>query len=69
MPADYTYRKETEALVVERADIIKKSTDMSEAEKKIGMGQIEEVIIQVGGVHGRLTIAHKFRIREVNLKI
>ena len=46
MPVDYPYRKHTESLINERADIIKKSNTIEEAEKKIGMGQIEEVIIQ-----------------------
>ena len=46
MPLDYPYRKNTESLINERAAIIKKSSTIEEAEKKIGMGQIEEVIIQ-----------------------
>eukprot|EP00088_Acartia_fossae_P011050 TRINITY_DN15535_c0_g1_i1.p1 TRINITY_DN15535_c0_g1~~TRINITY_DN15535_c0_g1_i1.p1 ORF type:complete len:130 (+),score=37.53 TRINITY_DN15535_c0_g1_i1:38-391(+) len=46
MPTDYAYRKETESLVNKRAEIIKNSANIMEAEKKIGMGQIEEVIIQ-----------------------
>ncbi len=47
MPADYTYRKTTEALVMERTNIIKQAAHIGEAEVKIGAGQIEEVIIQV----------------------
>eukprot|EP00088_Acartia_fossae_P018707 TRINITY_DN20819_c1_g1_i2.p1 TRINITY_DN20819_c1_g1~~TRINITY_DN20819_c1_g1_i2.p1 ORF type:complete len:117 (+),score=43.07 TRINITY_DN20819_c1_g1_i2:34-384(+) len=46
MPADYTYRKETESLITDRADIIKNSGNIADAEEKIGMGQIEEVITQ-----------------------
>ncbi|XP_023341363.1 NADH dehydrogenase [ubiquinone] 1 alpha subcomplex subunit 5 [Eurytemora carolleeae] len=46
MPAEYPYRKQTETLVVQRADIIKNTPTIMEAEQKIGMGQIEEVIIQ-----------------------
>ena len=46
MPLDYPYRKHTEALINERTAIIKQSSTIEEAEKKIGMGQIEEVIIQ-----------------------
>jgi NADH dehydrogenase (ubiquinone) 1 alpha subcomplex subunit 5 len=46
MPLDYPYRKNTETLINERAAIIKKSNTIEEAEKKIGMGQIDEVIIQ-----------------------
>merc|ERR1719348_692238 len=40
------YRKHTEAIINDRAAIIKNSSTIEEAEKKIGMGQIEEVIIQ-----------------------
>jgi hypothetical protein len=47
MPADYTYRKTTESLVLERTNIIKHAANIGEAEAKIGAGQIEEVIIQV----------------------
>ena len=47
MPTDYTYRKITEALVMERTNIIKQAATIGEAEAKIWAGQIEEVIIQV----------------------
>ena len=46
MPLDYPYRKNTESIVNERVAIMKQSNTIEEAEKKIGMGQIEEVIIQ-----------------------
>merc|ERR1711973_570425 len=46
MPLDYPYRKNTESLINERVSILKQSNTIEEAEKKIGMGQIEEVIIQ-----------------------
>ena len=46
MPVEYPYRKHTEALINERVSIMKHSNTIEEAEKKIGMGQIEEVIIQ-----------------------
>ena len=46
MPVDYPYRKNTESLINDRISILKKSNTIEEAEKKIGMGQIEEVIIQ-----------------------
>ena len=46
MPGDYPYRKHTENLINERVAILKQSNTIEEAEKKIGMGQIEEVIIQ-----------------------
>ena len=43
MPVDYPYRKNTESLINDRISILKKSNTIEEAEKKIGMGQIEEV--------------------------
>ena len=46
MPVEYPYRKHTESLINERVSILKQSNTIEEAEKKIGMGQIEEVIIQ-----------------------
>ena len=36
-------RKNTESLINERVSILKQSNTIEEAEKKIGMGQIEEV--------------------------
>ena len=39
-------RKHTESLINERVAIMKQSSSIEEAEKRIGMGQIEEVIIQ-----------------------
>jgi hypothetical protein len=47
MPANYTYRKTTETLVMERTNIIKQANTIAEAEVKIGAGCIEEVIVQV----------------------
>ena len=46
MPSDYPYRKHTEQIVMERADLVKKTHDIAELEAKIDCGQIEEVIIQ-----------------------
>jgi NADH dehydrogenase (ubiquinone) 1 alpha subcomplex subunit 5 len=46
MPSDYAYRKHTEQIVTERAELTKATKDVLELEKKIGCGQIEEVIIQ-----------------------
>ena len=43
MPVDYPYRKNTESLINDRISILKQSNTIEEAEKKIGMGQIEEV--------------------------
>lgn len=46
MPSDYAYRKHTEQIILERAELVKTVKDVSELEKKIGCGQIEEVVIQ-----------------------
>lgn len=46
MPVDYPYRKHTESLINERVAAMKESSTIEDAEKRIGMGQIEEVIIQ-----------------------
>lgn len=46
MPTDYAYRKHTEQILLERAEMVKKFKDVSELEKNIGCGQIEEVVIQ-----------------------
>ena len=43
---DNENRKHTESLINERVAIMKQSSSIEEAEKRIGMGQIEEVIIQ-----------------------
>ena len=45
MPVDYPYRKNTESLINDRISILKQSNTIEEAEKKIGMGQIEEVTV------------------------
>merc|ERR1711874_673757 len=46
MPGDYAYRKNTEQLIMDRAAVVKSTQDVLEMEKKIGCGQIEEVIVQ-----------------------
>ncbi|EFN61171.1 NADH dehydrogenase [ubiquinone] 1 alpha subcomplex subunit 5 [Camponotus floridanus] len=46
MPKEYTYRKETEKLVKDRLKIVKENADVQAIEKKIGCGQVEELIIQ-----------------------
>lgn len=46
MPETAAYRKHTEAVIKERADILQSTTDIAEAERKINCGQIEEVIVQ-----------------------
>ena len=46
MPTDYAYRKHTESIISERAAMVKNESNISELEKKINGGQIEEVLIQ-----------------------
>uniref|UniRef100_A0A5K3FZT7 NADH dehydrogenase [ubiquinone] 1 alpha subcomplex subunit 5 n=1 Tax=Mesocestoides corti TaxID=53468 RepID=A0A5K3FZT7_MESCO len=46
MPNTAAYRVHTEKLVNERLELIDKTSDVSELEKKIDCGQIEEVIAQ-----------------------
>ncbi|GMT23904.1 hypothetical protein PFISCL1PPCAC_15201, partial [Pristionchus fissidentatus] len=46
MPAGYAYRTFTEQIVKRRLALVQAETDIQELEKKIGMGQIEEVIEQ-----------------------
>ena len=46
MPKDYAYRKFTEQIVKRRLALVQEENDIQQLEKKIGMGQIEEVIEQ-----------------------
>ncbi|CAG9857407.1 unnamed protein product [Phyllotreta striolata] len=46
MPEGAAYRKHTESVIKERTAILKSTTDVASIEKKIGCGQIEEVIMQ-----------------------
>lgn len=46
MPENAAYRKYTEEIVNERAQIIKSNQSVDAIEKQIGCGQIEEVIVQ-----------------------
>ncbi|CAB3405741.1 unnamed protein product [Caenorhabditis bovis] len=46
MPADAAYRKYTEQIVKQRLALVQAENDIQALEKKIGMGQIEEVIEQ-----------------------
>ncbi|XP_063226029.1 NADH dehydrogenase [ubiquinone] 1 alpha subcomplex subunit 5 [Bacillus rossius redtenbacheri] len=46
IPSDAAYRKYTEEIVSERARIVESNQDVAEVERKIGCGQIEEVIVQ-----------------------
>ncbi|KAI8902768.1 ETC complex I subunit conserved region-domain-containing protein [Globomyces pollinis-pini] len=45
IPATSAYRKGTEALVKERLDIVEKTESIEEIEQKIGLGQIEELLL------------------------
>lgn len=56
MPETAAYRKHTEAIIKERADILRTTPVIEEAEKKINCGQIEEVIVQA---QNELTLARK----------
>ncbi|XP_068081103.1 NADH dehydrogenase [ubiquinone] 1 alpha subcomplex subunit 5 [Anabrus simplex] len=46
MPPDAAYRKYTEEIVKERAEIVKCTPDVAALEAKIGCGQAEELIVQ-----------------------
>lgn len=46
MPETAAYRKHTEQIVKERAQIVTATPDVSTLENKIGCGQVEELIVQ-----------------------
>ncbi|KAK9877042.1 hypothetical protein WA026_016071 [Henosepilachna vigintioctopunctata] len=46
IPEETTYRKCTEALINERAKVLKENQNVDDIERKIGCGQVEELIIQ-----------------------
>lgn len=46
MPPTAAYRKYTEQIVHERAQILKNTQNVQEVEKQIGCGQVEELIVQ-----------------------
>ncbi|CAH1170866.1 unnamed protein product [Phaedon cochleariae] len=46
MPQDAAYRRHTEIIINERAQILKSNSDIEVVENQIGCGQIEEVIVQ-----------------------
>ncbi|KAL3268934.1 hypothetical protein HHI36_008021 [Cryptolaemus montrouzieri] len=46
IPQDAAYRKYTEEIINERANVVKNTPNIGEIEKKIGCGQVEELIIQ-----------------------
>ncbi|XP_055911030.1 NADH dehydrogenase [ubiquinone] 1 alpha subcomplex subunit 5 [Eupeodes corollae] len=46
MPSDAAYRKYTEKIVTERANLVNSTKDIPALEKAIGCGQVEELIVQ-----------------------
>lgn len=46
MPESAAYRKHTEEVINERAQILKSTTEVVDIERQIGCGQIEEIIVQ-----------------------
>ncbi|XP_018330119.2 NADH dehydrogenase [ubiquinone] 1 alpha subcomplex subunit 5 [Agrilus planipennis] len=59
MPEDAAYRKYTEEVINERSSILKSTKDISEIEKKICSGQVEELIVQA---ENELLLARKMLI-------
>lgn len=49
-PKEASYRHQTEQVVQQRMQIVQAESDIAVIEKKIGCGQVEELIDQVGGV-------------------
>lgn len=56
MPQDAAYRKYTETIINERANIVKNTPIVADIEKKIGCGQVEELIVQA---ENELVLARK----------
>jgi len=52
LPREAAYRQKTEQIVQQRLQVVKAETDVSLLEQKIGCGQAEELIEQVGGARG-----------------
>ncbi|KAB0795106.1 hypothetical protein PPYR_11945 [Photinus pyralis] len=46
MPESAAYRKHTEQLICERAQVLSSTTDINQVEQTIGCGQVEELIVQ-----------------------
>jgi NADH dehydrogenase (ubiquinone) 1 alpha subcomplex subunit 5 len=49
-PKEAVYRQQTEQVVQQRLQIVQAEDNIAAIEKKIGCGQVEELIDQVGGV-------------------
>ncbi|CAH1266188.1 NDUFA5 [Branchiostoma lanceolatum] len=56
LPKDAAYRRHTEGIINDRFELVKTVPDVTELEKKINCGQIEQVIIQA---EGELSLARK----------
>ncbi|XP_069675459.1 NADH dehydrogenase [ubiquinone] 1 alpha subcomplex subunit 5 [Periplaneta americana] len=56
MPSNAAYRKYTEEIVKDRAEAVKSTPNIAELERKIGCGQVEELILQA---ENELTLARK----------
>ncbi|KAI4460799.1 nadh-ubiquinone oxidoreductase 13 kd-b subunit [Holotrichia oblita] len=46
MPEEAAYRRYTEQVIKERADILSSTSDVGQVEEKINCGQVEELIVQ-----------------------
>lgn len=46
MPESAAYRRHTEQVISERAKILKENEEVQVVEKKVGCGQVEELIVQ-----------------------
>ncbi|XP_044575785.1 NADH dehydrogenase [ubiquinone] 1 alpha subcomplex subunit 5 isoform X1 [Cotesia glomerata] len=58
-PTTSAYRTSTEQIVKERAEIVKNTPDVETLEKKIGCGQVEELVVQA---ENELLLARKMAV-------
>jgi NADH dehydrogenase (ubiquinone) 1 alpha subcomplex subunit 5 len=66
LPATSTYRTGTEALVKERLDILKQTEDLEVIEKQIGLGQMEELILQAKSELQLVDILEEDKVWDLN---
>jgi NADH dehydrogenase (ubiquinone) 1 alpha subcomplex subunit 5 len=66
LPATSTYRTGTEALVKERLDILKQTEDLEAIERQIGLGQMEELILQAKSELKLVDILEADKVSETN---
>ncbi|PSN32972.1 NADH dehydrogenase [ubiquinone] 1 alpha subcomplex subunit 5 [Blattella germanica] len=59
MPPNAAYRKYTEQIVKDRAEVVKSTNDIPQLEKKINCGQVEELIVQA---ENELMLARKMLV-------